>query len=544
MIREFYAGRTVLLTGGTGFYGQGLLAKMMRSLPDIERIYVPIRSGRDKSGQPIGVGERLRSLLDQAVVFDRFRREDPQGFAAAAQKVVAIECDMLKPGLGLAADVRARLLDELDVLVSCAATVSFDDPLDHSLQLNTLGSREMLELARACHNDPVLVHVSTAYVNGRRGGIIAEETLPLDRDIKQLMDGGEPQHPFDVEAEIADGLARCQHIRARAESAEQEAIFRREIVEQSRSGELSEARLVKLMEGHRKRWIEAELVREGMQRAHARGWNDVYTYTKAMGEHLLVKDRDQVRLVIVRPAVTESSLNDPEPGWIHGLKVTDPLVVAYGRGMVPDFPARRGAPMDLVPIDIVVNSIILAPTQADAQRVRVFHAATSGENPLYNTKMFEYIKGYFTAYPLLGKDGSQPELVEWTFPSVAAFRRVLHWRYMYPLEVRQWLLDKLPQGASTNKKKRRLGAIRARLKRVLYFVDLFSPYTTLDCRFQMREMLKLYESLPPEEREMFNVDVRRIDWEQYYQHIHLPGLRRHVLKGEASGDPVFAEVDA
>ena len=95
MIREFYAGRTVLLTGGTGFYGQGLLAKIMRSLPEIERIYVPIRSGRDKNGERVGVEERLRALLDQAAVFDRFRREDPQGFADAAQKVVAIECDKI-----------------------------------------------------------------------------------------------------------------------------------------------------------------------------------------------------------------------------------------------------------------------------------------------------------------------------------------------------------------------------------------------------------------------------------------------------------------
>ncbi len=544
MIREFYEGRTVLLTGGTGFYGQGLLAKIMRSLPDVVRIYVAIRPGRDREGTPISVGERLSALFAEAAVFDRFRREDPAGFAAAIEKVVAIECDMLKPGLGLSDDVRERLVDELDILVSCAATVSFDDPLDHSLQLNTLGPQELLELARLGRKKPILVHVSTAYVNGRRGGLIAEEPLPFDRDIKQLVAGDMQGPPFDVDREITEGLDRCAAIRTRAESSEQEAIFRREILEQSRSGQLSEARLVKLMEGHRKRWIESELVREGMERAHARGWNDVYTYTKAMGEQLLVKKRDEVPLVIVRPAITESSLADPEPGWIHGLKVTDPLVVAYGRGVVPDFPARRGAAMDLVPVDIVINAIILAPTQAVVDSVRVFHAATSGENPFYNTDMFEYVKGYFNANPLLAKDGSRPELVEWTFPSVRAFHRAFRWRYMYPLEVRQWLLDKGPQSDKTNKKKRRLAAMKTRLKRVLYFVDLFSPYTTLDCRFQMTQMLKLYESLPAEEREIFNVDVREIDWQQYYQHIHLPGLRRHILKNEGGADPVFAEIDA
>ena len=544
MIRDYYRDRIVLLTGGTGFYGQGLLAKMLRDLPEIRRIYVPIRSGKNKDGTPLGVEERLSSLFADAAVFARFRREEPEVFAAATKKVVAIECDMLKPGLGLEPEVRQRLEEELDIIISIAATVSFDDPLDHSLQLNTLGPQEMLELARAGKKKPVLVHVSTAYVNGRRGGVIAEEALPLDRDIKQLIDGGTPETAFDVEGEIAAGQERCRQIRQRAESEQQAEIFRREILEQSRSRQLSESRLSKLVDGHRKRWTEGELVREGMQRAHAHGWNDVYTFTKAMGEQLLLKRRGQVPLAIVRPAVTESSLADPEPGWIHGLKVTDPLVVAYGRGIVPDFPAQQGAPMDLVPIDIVINSIILAAPQASADEVRVYHAATSGENPLYNTKMFEYIKEYFQANPLLGKDGSRPELVDWTFPSVEKFRRVFRWRYLYPLEVRQWLLEKLPENSETPKKKRRLSALRTRLKRVLYFVDLFSPYTTLDCRFQMGKMLALYEALSPEEQQLFNVDVRQIDWEQYYKHTHLPGLRRHVLKGDGGVDPVFAGDDA
>ena len=543
MIREFYEGRTVLLTGGTGFYGQGLLAKMMRCLPGIAKIYVPIRAAKNRDGTEVSVDQRLHTLLNEAAVFDRFRKEDPEGFAASAQKVVAVECDMLKPVLGFREPVYAQLQDELDILVSCAATVSFDDPLDHSLQLNTLGPKEILELARACKKNPILVHVSTAYVSGRQAGSIAEDLLPVDRDIKQIVEGDYVGEPFDVEREIAEGLSRCTEIRARAESVEQEAIFRREILEQSRSSSFTEARLTKLIEGHRRRWIESELVREGMKRAQARGWNDVYTYTKGMGEQLLVKKRGKVSLVIVRPAITESSLSDPEPGWIHGLKVTDPLVVAYGRGIVPDFPARRGAAMDLVPIDIVINAIVLAPVRADAETVRVFHAATSGQNPLFNTEMFEYVKSYFSAHPLLAKDGSRPELVDWTFPSVGTFRRALRWRYMYPIEVQQWLLDKLPQGHKTNRRKRRLGAIKARLKRVQYFVDLFSPYTTLDCRFQMVKMLELYESLPPEEQRIFNVDVRQIDWEQYYQHTHLPGLRRHLLKREGAVDPVLADVD-
>ena len=530
MIREFYQDRTVLLTGGTGFYGQGLTAKILRYLPGVRCLYLVLRPGRSPGGAALPVEERLDELF-KLVAFDRFRREEPAAFAAVRQKVRALACDMRQPGLGLDDASRDELLAEVDLIIGNAASVTFDEPLDSAIQFNTLAPQELLRLAREGRKKPVLVHVSTAYVNGRLTGTIPEQTLPINRTIQHLIDGNTPPQPFVPEEEIAQAQARCQAIRDQAQSAEQQQAFRREIVEQSHSRKLSDSRLQKLIDDRCRRWIERELVEEGMRRARQHGWNDVYTFTKAMGEQLLVKHRDQVPLAIVRPSVTEGALEDPHPGWIHGLKVTDPLIVAYGRGLVPDFPAAGGTPMDLVPVDIVVNTVLAAATQATASTVEVFHAATSGENPLPNTRMFKYVKGYFEEYPLLNKDGSRPELVDWTFPTVARFQRAFNWKYLYPLEIKQKLYEYLPERWAPAQKKRRLAALKTRLKRVQYFTDLFSPYTTLDCRYETKRMLALYESLPPEEQRIFNMDVRRIDWYQYYQKTHLPGLRRHELGG-------------
>ena len=530
MIREFYQDRTVLLTGGTGFYGQGLTAKILRYLPGVRRLYLVLRPGRGPGGAALPVEERLDELF-KLVVFDRFRREEPAAFAAVRQKVRALACDMRQPGLGLDDASRDELLAEVDLIIGNAASVTFDEPLDSAIQFNTLAPQELLRLAREGRKKPVLVHVSTAYVNGRLTGTIPEQTLPINRTIQHLIDGNTPPQPFVPEEEIAQAQARCRAIRAQAQSAEQQQAFRHEIVEQSHSRKLSDSRLQKLVDDRCRRWIERELVEEGMRRARQHGWNDVYTFTKAMGEQLLVKHRDQVPLAIVRPSVTEGALEDPHPGWIHGLKVTDPLIVAYGRGIVPDFPAAGGAPMDLVPVDIVVNTVLAAATQATASKVEVFHAATSEENPLPNTRMFKYVKGYFEEHPLLNKDGSRPELVDWTFPTVARFQRAFNWKYLYPLEIKQKLYEYLPERWAPAQKKRRLAALKTRLKRVQYFTDLFSPYTTLDCRYETKRMLALYESLSPEEQRIFNMDVRRIDWYQYYQRTHLPGLRRHELGG-------------
>jgi fatty acyl-CoA reductase len=45
-IVEWYAGQTLLVTGGTGFMGKVLLEKLLRACPGIQRIYVLCRAKR------------------------------------------------------------------------------------------------------------------------------------------------------------------------------------------------------------------------------------------------------------------------------------------------------------------------------------------------------------------------------------------------------------------------------------------------------------------------------------------------------------------
>jgi fatty acyl-CoA reductase len=46
MIREFYKGKSILLTGATGFVGKVILEKFFRSLPEIKTIYILVRPKR------------------------------------------------------------------------------------------------------------------------------------------------------------------------------------------------------------------------------------------------------------------------------------------------------------------------------------------------------------------------------------------------------------------------------------------------------------------------------------------------------------------
>ena len=47
-IQEFYAGRSIFITGATGFMGKVLVEKLLRSCPEIGRLYLLIRPTSDK----------------------------------------------------------------------------------------------------------------------------------------------------------------------------------------------------------------------------------------------------------------------------------------------------------------------------------------------------------------------------------------------------------------------------------------------------------------------------------------------------------------
>ena len=96
----------------------------------------------------------------------------------------------------------------------------------------------------------------------------------------------------------------------------------------------------------RRRRVTERLVDYGRLRAHSVGWPDVYTFTKALGERVAEQyARDEgLRVSVVRPAIVQSALRHPFPGWFDSFKMVDPIILSYGRGTLPDVPgpARRG----------------------------------------------------------------------------------------------------------------------------------------------------------------------------------------------------------
>jgi thioester reductase-like protein len=166
----------ILLTGATGFLGMDALARLLERAEagerDDEQIAVLVRAADDD-----GAGARLEGLL--ARLYD----EPP----AAAARIRAVRGDLLEPGLGLSTRDRAWLIGSVDRIVHCAASISFELPLEEARAINVLGVARMIELARAIAAGGSLrrvVHVSTAYVSGRHAGDFGEGDLDLGQEFR------------------------------------------------------------------------------------------------------------------------------------------------------------------------------------------------------------------------------------------------------------------------------------------------------------------------------------------------------------------------
>ena len=244
-IKGFFKGKTIFLTGTTGFVGKVVLEKFIRSLPDFKKIYVMVRPKKS-----VSVQERLEKEILNAEIFDSLYAQNPNLKDQMRQKVIAVGGDLVMNKLGIEGEIREILKRELDVIINCAASVNFDDPLLDAIQINYMGCMRMLELAKECHKLEVFTHVSTAYSNCNRTGQIEEKVYDLE--------GG--QDPEEVIANIIK-------------------MGPQQVAEQ-----------------------EQQLIG---------AWPNTYTFTKSMAERSLKKNRGNLRVAVVRPSIIVSCYEEP-----------------------------------------------------------------------------------------------------------------------------------------------------------------------------------------------------------------------------------------
>ncbi|KAJ8916668.1 hypothetical protein NQ315_000313 [Exocentrus adspersus] len=183
-IPEYFAGKTVFMTGATGFIGKVLVEKLLRSCPDVAKIYVLTRAKKGKS-----VEERIARMFELPL-FDLLRQTHPENL----EKVVPVVGDVSELHLGISAEDRAVLVEKVNVVYHIAASVRFDDPVRVAIIMNIRGTREVVLLAKQMKRLEVLVHFSTTYCHTDKP-IVEEKIYPPTTDWRQAIELAEKADP-------------------------------------------------------------------------------------------------------------------------------------------------------------------------------------------------------------------------------------------------------------------------------------------------------------------------------------------------------------
>lgn len=484
----------ILLTGGTGFVGQAILERLLSSHPGTT-ILVLARPRGALSAQ-----QRVENLLRKPV-FSRWLEAvgEVEARRQFAERVQVVEGD-----LGALGPEPERL----DLVLHSASSVNFDDPIDAAFATNVTGVSRLYQGLVDAGADPHVVHVSTAYVNAARRGLVTE---------------GPVEHDVDWRAEEQAALSARVRADERSRSPEELRGFLKKARQEV--GKVGPQAVADATEAARCAWVNEELIEYGRARAQSLGWTDAYMLTKALAERLAEELwlGGGHRLSIVRPSIIESALRHPYPGWIDGFKVADPLIMAYGKGQLPEFPGLPDSVLDVVPVDFVVNAVLAAAaTEAPRDRARYFHMVSGTSNPLPIHQIYENIRTYFTAHPIPGADGPT-SVPSWQFPGGIQFEAGLK-RKELGAKVGAAVVSRLPSTPRSLELTDSLDRAQTKLRVLRKFSALYLAYVQSEVVFDDAATRELDREVSAGPDDDAGFDVTVIDWRRYLQDTHLPSI--------------------
>ncbi|XP_060184885.1 fatty acyl-CoA reductase 3-like [Lycium barbarum] len=486
-IQQFLQGKTLLITGATGFLAKLLVEKILRVQPNVKKLYLLIRSSDNNSAR-----ERFTDEVMMSELFKVIREKMSVNLCSLVEeKVFAISGDISHENMGIRnSELREEMCKEIDIIINSAATTNFYERYDVAMNVNAVGAMNVLKFAKSCTKLTMLLHVSTAYVCGKATGVLSEKSFLMGETLNKIS-----YLDMDVERDvIANKFKELEALNATSKE------------------------------------VTTAMKELGIQRARLHGWQNTYTFTKAMGEMLLGHLKENLQVVIIRPTIITSTYKEPFPGWIERVRTVDSFILAYGKGILNFFYGDPDSKLDLIPGDMVVNSILAATLTHENQHskeVVVYHISSSSRDPLRNSDITFFMFHYFTQNPWINKDGKTINVRAplRSFSSMASFRKHISTHYLPLLKMLKfvnlvschcfdktyWYMERKMHTAI------RLSEL---FEPYLFFYGSFDDVNTERLRLAMKEINM---------DDVLNFDPRCIKWEDYLMNTHIPGVVKYLF---------------
>lgn len=248
-----------------------------------------------------------------------------------------------------------------------------------------------------------------------------------------------------------------------------------------------------------------------------------YTYTKAMAEYLLFEEFKSIPLAVLRPSIVGASWKEPLPGWVDNYNGPTGILTAVGKGLLRVMKGSGAATADILPVDVASNMIISAAWSTATERPKtpqVYNCTTGQINRLTWGDIEKSILNLYHKHPL-------ENLVR--IPK-ASFTSNKLWHDLrsffdqqlpaYFLDFCMWMTGRRPIFVKIHDK-------------ITSSVNLMDFFTSNQWEFANDNVFRLMSKMSERDRELFDFDVRKIDWSDYLEDYVL-GTKTFMLKEDVS----------
>ncbi|XP_014479565.1 PREDICTED: fatty acyl-CoA reductase 1-like [Dinoponera quadriceps] len=399
------------------------------------------------------------------VIYDRLKKEQPDYIT----KVIMIEADFGEVNLGLSPENRKRLLDT-NIIFHMAAIVRFNETIRNVINVNVRGTKEILLFMKEMPNLEAFVYTSTAY----------SHCVYMSIDEKYY------PPPFETDKILM---------------------------------------LLDVLDDEKLDQITPILIGK---------WPNTYVFSKAIAEDTVRQYGVELPVCIVRPSIVISTAKEPVSGWVNNIYGAVGVVMGSALGLlhtlycVPEYKA------DLMPADYVIANIIVAgwdiakrkdillsidnanPDIPENERKPIYNCVSSSQNPITWKKFMKINEKY-------GMRLASTKVFWYYMLFLEKYRFVYNIYKIFLHIIPAIIVDALAY--LTGRKPMLLKVY----KKIHIFSEVIAFFSTRQWEFQNNAVIKLWDRLNPVDREIFNFNMRDVDWEEHLKNI-IYGIRIYIFK--------------
>ncbi|XP_034686707.1 fatty acyl-CoA reductase 2-like [Vitis riparia] len=131
-ILQFLAGKTYFITGATGLLAKAVVEKILRTAPDVGKIFVLIKAKNKEAAV-----DRLKTEFINSELFECLKQRHGKYYQDfMLSKLAPVVGNLCESDLGIDANLISEIAQEVDVIINSAANTKFEERLHFINHLN------------------------------------------------------------------------------------------------------------------------------------------------------------------------------------------------------------------------------------------------------------------------------------------------------------------------------------------------------------------------------------------------------------------------